>query len=73
MMSCLMMILSDFMLCLRNVIISKYFLKQNSKINIIAVQNVSNFFTAVPLMIVFIHVANNGFDFMLRDLVYGII
>ena len=54
-------------------ILSKYFVNHNSKISIIAVQNIVNFSVSGPISIMFIYVAHNGFEFTYMDLFYGIV
>ena len=62
---------TGFLYCLKNVVITKHFIKQNSKISITAVQNLASSLASVPLIIIFIHIASNGLKYKLIDFVYG--
>ena len=71
MMSCLLITSTGFLCWLKNVVITKHFIKQNSKISITAVQNLASFLTSVPLIVIFIHMISNGLKYKFIDFVYG--
>ena len=71
--ACCLVILTNLLYVLKNLLVAQFFTNQNQNISIFALQSIITFIVSTPMNVMFLISWLNGFEFEAIDLFYGTI